>query len=184
MNSQNPTAMTIMKPLVAGTGATSCENSVNEVEILLLNRRAVAGVGSKNLLLPGAKSAVRSTTAASSCAAKAAAKPTRNLRRVRASSHGVTSAMANSDRKLQVSNRRRKLAAVPRAKAAGAALIIVNGQPTEMDDRADVDRAVTQFGNLRIERIGGRRTHHEQAVEQFVDHAGIAYQQFGEEGAR
>jgi NAD-dependent deacetylase len=28
--------------------------------------------------------------------------------------------------------------AVPRAKAAGAALIIVNGQPTEMDDRADV----------------------------------------------
>ncbi len=28
--------------------------------------------------------------------------------------------------------------AVPRAKAAGAALIIVNGQPTEMDNRADV----------------------------------------------
>ncbi len=28
--------------------------------------------------------------------------------------------------------------AVPRAKAAGAALIIVNGQPTEMDHRADV----------------------------------------------
>ena len=27
---------------------------------------------------------------------------------------------------------------VPRAKAAGAALIIVNGQPTDMDDRADV----------------------------------------------
>ena len=52
-----------------------------------------------------------------------------------------------------------------------------------LDDRLELNRPLAEFGERGIEN--GRRWQpwHHEAVEQFVDHAGIAHQQFGEEGA-
>ena len=53
-----------------------------------------------------------------------------------------------------------------------------------MDDRLEFDRSLAEFrkGGVEVGRSGQPR--HHEAVEQFVDHAGIARQQFGEKGAR
>ena len=53
-----------------------------------------------------------------------------------------------------------------------------------IDDRTDVDRAVAQFGELLVERLGGRQPLDDEAVEELVDHAGIADEDPGQERAR
>ena len=53
-----------------------------------------------------------------------------------------------------------------------------------MDDRFELDRPLAEFreGGVELGRPG--QPWHHEAVEQFVDHARIAHQQFGEERAR
>ena len=53
-----------------------------------------------------------------------------------------------------------------------------------LDDRLELNRPLAEFGERGVENGRRWQPRHHEAVEQFVDHAGIAYQQFGEEGAR
>ena len=53
-----------------------------------------------------------------------------------------------------------------------------------MDDRADVDRPVAKPSELLVEPFGRRQSLDDEAVEQLVDHAGIAHEDAGEERAR
>ena len=53
-----------------------------------------------------------------------------------------------------------------------------------VDDRADLDGAAAEAGDFGVELLRSRRPLHEQAVEQLVDHPGIAHEQAGEERAR
>ena len=53
-----------------------------------------------------------------------------------------------------------------------------------LDDRLELNRPLAEFGERGVENGRRWQPRHHEAVEQFVDHAGVAHQQFGKERAR